>query len=117
MVNRSILLAFSLSFPLFVMPSFSQPNDGEYLSYEESIFIKRGRVVKCDGSNFGAGRDVKGSCRGWKFFHISDRVIEGKKIVESFNLYFCKLPAPIVNYPPYSAECTKAGWLVPKKKI
>ena len=85
--------------------------DGEYNGAEESVSVKGGKVVKCDGFAFWIdGSPRNGStCAQHSFHQISPSVISVTRRVNGDSLFLCKHEYPRgAKYGEYS--CTPSGW-------
>jgi hypothetical protein len=74
--------------------------DGKYFGWEESITVKSGKVVSCDGVLFDNEK-----CKGWKFTTSSHNVVKATSKSGGVS-YFCS----VSSQPRSQASCESTGW-------
>jgi hypothetical protein len=80
--------------------------DGKYFGYEESITVKSGKVVSCDGVAFFDNGNNMG-CKGWKFTSSIRSVVKATSTSGNVS-YFCRqLPKRDTRF---MYECEANGW-------
>ncbi len=82
--------------------------DGHYQGHEESIKVKNGRILKCEGFAFGMDRGFRGSCVGFRFSQRSMNVIGAYSNDEQEPIFFCKSTKPT---PARAFHCSENGWV------
>jgi hypothetical protein len=79
--------------------------DGEYFGWEESITVKSGKVVSCEGIFFDEADNKPPKCKGWKFTTSSRNVVKAtSKLGKMY--YFCRRSL----IPKSQASCEPNGW-------
>jgi hypothetical protein len=104
LLRCTFMLVFVVPQMLMSLPAIARlaVADGKYYDWEDSIIVKSGKVVSCNGSD--VFLEVK-NCYGWKFTTSNRNVV--KATSKSGQVYyFCS----VSSQPRFQASCEPNGW-------